>query len=116
MLELVTRKLAPRGAPGYEAIRGGRFDLSGVPAPFAFVARMLDPDPRNRPTTDELMRSPRVKRELDAVRNGQAARDRPVPNVMKTPLIPNVRMPPETPYAARYAKKARRIVFDDDLF
>ena len=37
------------------------------------------------------------------------------PAAAATPVAPTNKLPPETPYAARYSGKGRRIMFDDEF-
>jgi serine/threonine protein kinase len=113
--ELIGRKLAPRTGPGYQAIRNGTFDFQGIPHEFGFIATMLDPNPGKRPSAEELLEMPRVRREIDDIGKNKSPRPVSPPNVTKTPVVPAHRLPPETPYAKRYDKaKGRRLLLDDD--
>ncbi|OHT05929.1 TKL family protein kinase [Tritrichomonas foetus] len=122
MLELTTKRLAPRASqPGYSKLRDGTYDFDSLQLPreFAFIKRMLDPNPTRRPTADELVRMDRVQEILDqlfdekARRIGQIRGQKVGPAAAVTPSIPQNRLPPETPYTSKYAVK-RKIMFDDD--
>ena len=113
MMELVGKKLAPRGSsPGYTNLRRGEYDLGFIDPEFDFVRQMLDPDPGKRPTSGELAQMERVKEEMEKCQNMEDVIDEPV--VLKTPTAPTVRRPPETPYLKKYSG-GRRIMFDDEF-
>ena len=114
MMELLGKKLAPRGASsGYPALRRGEYDLGFISEEFAFVKDMLNPDPSRRPTAAALCRMPRVRAEMKLIAKdgGQLS----PPAAAATPVAPTNKLPPETPYAARYSGKGRRIMFDDEF-
>jgi serine/threonine protein kinase len=116
LYELITHKLAPRSGPGYQAIRDGTFDLREIPGELAFIPSMLDPNPGKRPRAADLLEIPRVKQELDEIGKNSAPKVVPVPDIMKTPVVPSHRLPPETPYAKRYGnQKGRKLLLDDEL-
>ena len=114
MMELLGKKLAPRGASsGYPALRRGEYDLGFITEEFAFVKEMLHPNPSQRPTAAVLCRMPRVRQEMKRIE--KATEKKPAVPATATPVAPANRMPPETPYAARYSGKGRRIMFDDEF-
>jgi serine/threonine protein kinase len=65
MLELVTHKVAPRVFPGYNNIRNGTYDLSGIPEEFSFIKAMLSPNPDERPTAVQLLQLDNCQREIN---------------------------------------------------
>lgn len=112
MMELLSKKPAPRGDnKKYELLRRGDIDFDFIDDEFDFVRKMLDPNPENRPTADELANLPRVRAEWgkilelgDRTETGAYSVRLETP---KTPRKQNHRIPPETPYAQRYGSKRR---------
>ena len=62
--ELITHKRAPRDRDGYSAFRNGTFDLSGIPPEFKIVERMLNPNPNERPTIQEMSQIDEISSEI----------------------------------------------------
>jgi len=69
MYEVVTQKPIPRELPDYENIRKGSYDFSYVPPEFEIIIQMLSPIPSLRPTIKDIMRIPRIQKELSQLRN-----------------------------------------------
>ncbi|KAK8842397.1 hypothetical protein M9Y10_025980 [Tritrichomonas musculus] len=67
MMELVSKKLAPRNSVNYRALRNGSFDFSAlqIPEEFSFIKNMMDPDPTKRPSTEQLLSMTPAKKEID---------------------------------------------------
>jgi len=67
LMELVTRKNAPRAFNEYNKIREGTYDLSHIPAKFSFIIDMLRIDPRERPTAEDLLKMEICQKELETL-------------------------------------------------
>ncbi|EAY07822.1 CAMK family protein kinase [Trichomonas vaginalis G3] len=65
LLEMVTRKYAPRAFPAYGDLRSGKYDFSKIPKEFSFISQMLAPNPMERPTAEQLLKLDGVQRELN---------------------------------------------------
>ena len=65
MYELVTHKVAPRVFPGYSDIRSGNYDLSSLPNEFGFIAKMLSPNPNDRPTAEQILQLQQCQKEIN---------------------------------------------------
>ena len=116
MMELVTKKLAPRENRNYENLRNGTFDLSIIPKEFDFVAKMLNPNPEKRPTAEQLLNIKRVSQEIKKLTSSKGKGKIISGNTdlkAVTPVVPTNKLPPETPYSSKYSVK-RKIIFDDD--
>ncbi|KAH0787064.1 CAMK family protein kinase [Histomonas meleagridis] len=77
MYEAVTHKKMPRDFNGYDAIRNGTYDLSLIPDEFEIVRHMLNPNPNNRPTVNDLLMIPNVQQILSNL--GEAVDTRRTP-------------------------------------
>lgn len=114
MMEMVTRKAAPRENEGYQALRNGQFNFSNldIPEEFSFIINMLDSNPKKRPTAKQLVSITRVQEEIKKLNSNQAKQILATTSAA-TPNIPSNKLPPETPYHDKYTK--RKILFDDEL-
>lgn len=104
MMEIVTKKLAPRNCDNYKALRNGNFDFSVLclPDEFSFIKNMLDPNPTKRPSAEQLSLLKPVKKEIDKLvlstnnikkhiqfRVNQAQEKQTNLNLQKTPMKQN---------------------------
>ena len=114
MMEIVTKKLAPRKGDGYQALRNGNYNFTNlkIPDEFSFIISMLNPNPNKRPTAKQLVSMEKVQDEIKKLVSNQAKQILAT-TTASTPNIPSNKLPPETPYADRYTK--RKIIFDDEL-
>lgn len=119
LLELVTKKLAPRAEDNYQKFRNGNYNFANydIPTEFTFIKDMLHFNPNQRPTAEHLLSMPRVQEELQHLRT-KIAKTPSKPHTAHqatTPPTTTSRLPPETPYTTKYDANKRRLVFDDNL-
>ena len=116
LYELLTKKLVPREFPGYEALRNGTYKFTELPKEFLFVLKMLDIDPKRRPSAAEIMELAQCQKELNRFNSVDSGRMSPRIRVnqrdVSTPVMASVKVAPETPYSKKYT--GRRLIFDDD--
>lgn len=117
MLELVTKKLAPRKNEKYQMLRNGSIDYSelGIPAEFSFIKNMLDPNPLKRPTAEELLSMEAVQEEIEKLKSRKVKQQVLNTVMASTPTIPSNKLVPDTPYTTKYSKGGRKIIFDNDF-
>lgn len=67
LYELVTKTFVPRTVPRYSDFRQGVIDTTDIPDDFCFIVDMLSPTPGERPSTKDLMKIERIRREISEV-------------------------------------------------
>ena len=117
LYELITRRNVPREYPGYEQLRNGTFKFQELPNEFLFVIDMMNFNPNERPSADDILGIRRCREEIDRLSETSNEMRSPVSHPtreVKTPELTTVKVAPETPYSKKYP--GRRLFLDDDDF